>query len=140
MIYLNVLNSRRIVSSGTILSLLISFAFVASANATTIAQGRSSAAKEVVTKLVAEDFEGVRANFNETMKQGLPAEKMKAVWRAAIAHHGSYKSQGEPRNGQQDGYDVYVIRCEMKDSPMEVVVAYDGDGKIGGLWVRPAQN
>lgn len=73
------------------------------------------------------------------MRQGLSAERMKEVWRAAIAHHGAYVRQGEPKNGQQDGYDVYVIRCEMKSSPMEVVVAYDQEGKIGGLWVRPAQ-
>jgi hypothetical protein len=140
MIYLNAFNSRRIASSVSILSLLISFAFLASASATTTTQGRKAAAKEVVNKLVAEDFEGVRANFNETMKQTLSAERMKQVWRAAITHHGAYQSQGEARNAQQDGYDVYVIRCEMKNSPMEVVVAYDRDGKIGGLWVRPATN
>jgi Protein of unknown function (DUF3887) len=140
MIYLNVFNSRRIGSSVSILSLLISFAFITSSNAATRMQGRRAAAKEVVNMLVAEDFEGVRANFNETMKQGLSAEQMREVWRRAIAYHGAYKSQGEARNGQQDGYDVYIIRCEMGNSPMEVVVAYDGDGKIGGLWVRPAQN
>jgi hypothetical protein len=139
MIYLNVFNSRRLRISVTILNLLISFAFITSANATT-PQGRSAAATEVVNKLVAENFEGVRANFNETMKQGLSADRMREVWRAAIAHHGAFKSQGEARNLQQEGYDVYIIRCEMKNSPMEVVIAYDRDGKIGGLWVRPAQN
>jgi oligoribonuclease NrnB/cAMP/cGMP phosphodiesterase (DHH superfamily) len=138
MIYLNVFNSRRIGSWVSILSFLISFAFATSSNATTTMQGRRAAAKEVVSKLVAEDFEGVRANFNATMKQGLSAEQMKDVWKKAIAYHGEYKSQGEARNAQQDGYDVYAIRCEMKNSPMEVVVAYDSDGKIGGLWVHPA--
>lgn len=137
MIYQNVFRALRSVS---ILSLLISTAFLTSANATTITQGRSAAAKEVVNKLVAENFEGVRANFNETMKQGLSVEQMRDVWKKAIAYHGAYKSQGEARNGQQDGYDVYVIRCEMKSSPMDVIVAYDNDGKIGGLWLRPAQN
>ena len=141
MIYSKIFNSRRIGSSvSSILSLLISFAFMTSATAATTTQGRAAAAKEVVNKLVAENFEGIRANFNATMKQGLSAEKMKEVWRAAIVHHGAFQSQGEARNGQQDGYDVYLIRCEMKNSPMEVVVAYDSDGKIGGLWVRPAQN
>ena len=138
MINLNVFNSRRIGSWVSIFSLLISFAFITSANATTTMQGKRAAAKEVVNKLVAEDFEGVRANFNETMKQGLSAEQIRAVWRKAIAYHGAYKSQGEAQNGQQDGYDVYAIRCEMRNSPMEVIVAYDRDGKVGGLWVRPA--
>lgn len=139
MIHLNVFRSRRIASSVSVLSLLISFTFLASANGSWTTQGKRAAeAKEVVTKLVAGNFEGVRANFNEKMRQ-LSVEKMKEVWDAAIAYHGAYKSQGEARNGQQEGHDVYVIRCEMKNSPMEVVVAYDGNGKIGGLWVRPAQ-
>jgi hypothetical protein len=101
-------------------------------------KGSKSAAKAVVNKLVAEDFEGVRTDFNEQMKQGLSAEQMKTVWTGAIQHHGKYKSQSEAIQSQQEGYDVYTIRCEMMKSPMEVVVAYDQDGKIGGLWVRPA--
>src|SRR6185295_20296860 len=98
MIYLNVFNSRRIGISVSVFSLLISFAFITSANAATTTQGRSASAKEVVNKLVAGDFEGVRANFNDTMKQGLSAEQMKDVWKKAIAYHGAYKSQGEARN------------------------------------------
>ena len=140
MICLNVFNPRRIAVSVSIFSLLISLAFITSAKAATTMQGRSAAAKEVVNKLVAGDFEGVRANFNDTMKQGLSAEQMKDVWNRAIAYHGAFKSQGEARNAQQEGYDVYLIRCVMEKSPMEVVVAYDSNGKIGGLWVRPAQN
>jgi len=102
------------------------------------AQARKSSTKAVVDKLVAGDFEGVRADFNDEMKQGLSAEKMKEVWTAAIQYHGKFQSQGEAANTQQQGYDVYTIRCEMERSPMEVVVAYDQNGKIGGLWVRPA--
>jgi hypothetical protein len=125
-----------------LMSLAVSLTFTASAKAGTPmtggGQGSKSAAREVVNKLVAEDFEGVRANFNEQMKQGLSAEQMKQVWRAAIQYHGAYKSQGEAVNSQQQGYDVYTIRCEMERSPMEVIVAYDQNGKIGGLWIRPA--
>jgi hypothetical protein len=101
-------------------------------------EGSKSAAKAVVNKLVAGDVEGVRADFNEEMKQGLTAEKMKEVWAAAIQYHGNFKSQGEASQSQQQGYDVYVIRCEMEKSPMDVVVAYDKSGKIGGLWLCPS--
>lgn len=134
-------NLRTMLSSVGILSLLVflAFAFSASANSVRPVPGRDDAAKDVVNKLVAEDFEGIRANFNEQMKQGLPAETLKKVWKGSIARHGAYVSQGEPKNSQQGGYDIYVIRCEMKTSPMEVVVAYDEEGKIGGLLLRAAQ-
>ena len=134
-------NLRAMLSSVGILSLLVSLAFAVSASANSVkgVPERNAAAKEVVNKLVAEDFEGVTANFNEQMKQGLSTETLKKVWKASIARHGAYVSQGEPRNTQQDGYDIYVIRCEMKTIPMEVVVAYDQEGKIGGLLFRPTQ-
>jgi hypothetical protein len=99
-----------------------------------------NAAKEVVRKLFAEDFEGVRANFNEQMKQGLSADKMREVWTAAMQYHGKYQGQAEPVVRQVQGYDVVVIRCEMERSPMEVEVDYDQNGKVGGLWVRPARS
>jgi len=108
------------------------------ASAFGLAGGSKSAAKAVVDKLVAGDVDGVRADFNEEMKQALTAEMMKGAWAAAINYHGKFKSQGEATQGQQGGYDEYVIRCEMERSPMDVVIAYDQHGKIGGLWLRPS--
>jgi hypothetical protein len=121
------------------LSIALAPAQARSLSSVTNSEGSASAAKEVVNKLLAEDFEGVRANFNQQMKDGLSAEKIKEVWEAALQYHGKYKSQSEPTRSQDQGYDVFVIRCEMQRSPMEVMVAYDQSGKIGGLWVRPAK-
>lgn len=132
---------RTMLSSVGMLSLAVFLAFAvsASANSAKTIQGKNAAAAEVINKLVAEDFDGVRANFNEQMKQGLSAETLKKVWKASVARHGGYVSQGEAKNSQQDGYDIYIIRCEMKTSPMEVIVAYDQEGKLGGLLFRPVQ-
>jgi len=134
-------NLRMMLSSVGILSFIIflPFAVSASANSGNRDAERDAAAKEVVNKLAAEDFEGIRANFNEQMKQGLSVETLKKVWKASVARHGAYVSQGELKSSQQDGYDIYVIRCEMKTSPIEVVVAFDHDGKIGGFLLRPVQ-
>ena len=120
-------------------SMALALVVVAMAGSPAPVQGRKSAAKEVVSKLVAGDVEGVRADFNEQMKQGLSADQMRQVWAEAIKYHGKFVSQREANNAQQQGHDVYSIRCEMEKSPMEVVVAYDGNGKIGGLWLRPAK-
>jgi len=122
------------------LFILMSVAFSIDVHAVAFgtAEGSKGAAKAVVDKLVAGDVEGVRADFNEQMKQALTAEMMKGAWDAAIKYHGRFKSQGEASQNRQDGYDVFIIRCEMERSPMDVVVAYDQDGKIGGLWLRPS--
>lgn len=102
-------------------------------------KGSESDAREVVNMLVAQNFEGVRAHFNQVMKDGLSADRMREVWNAAIQYHGQFKSQGAANQSQDQGYDVFIIKCEMERSPMEVVVAYDQSGSIGGLWVRPAR-
>jgi uncharacterized protein DUF3887 len=119
-----------------VMSLSLTLVFPAQAGS----QGSASGAKEVLSKLLAKDYEGVRANFNQQMKDGLPAERIKEVWESALQYHGTYVSQSEPTRKQDQGYDVFVIRCEMQRSPLEVVVAYDQSGKIGGLWVRPAKS
>lgn len=96
-------------------------------------------AKAVVEKLVAEDYEGIRREFNATMKASLSAEKMKEVWTGVIEHHGAFKSQDEPRLREQQGWEIVLIRGEMQRGAIEVEVDYDPEGKIGGLWVRPSQ-
>ena len=96
-------------------------------------------AKGVVNKLVAEDYEGIRRDFNDTMKSGLSAEKMREVWRAVIDHLGQYKSQSEPQSNSAQNWEAVVIRCQMERGQVDVEVDYDPEGKIGGLWVRPVQ-
>jgi len=127
-------------SSIGILSFAVSLVFAVSASANSLKTNaeRDAEAKEVVNKLAAEDFEAIRANFNDQMKQALSAEAMKKIWKASVARHGAYVSQGELKNTQQQGYDIYMIRCEMKTSPIEVIVAFDSEGKIGGFSLRPA--
>jgi len=99
--------------------------------------GNADSAKEVVNKLVAGDFDGIRASFNEEMKQGLSAAMMRTVWASAIREVGRFRRQDEPRRERQSDFDVYTIRCLMERGVLLVIVSYDKDGRIGGLWVRP---
>jgi hypothetical protein len=95
-------------------------------------------AKGVVNKLVAEDFEGIRKNFNAQLKAALSAEKMKDGWTAIGNQLGKYKSQGQPHSGPgPGGYDIVIIRCQMDKGELDIEVDYDSDGLIGGLWLRP---
>lgn len=96
-------------------------------------------AKDVVNKLVAEDYEGIRANFNEKMKSGLSAEKMKEVWKSVLEHAGAFQSQGTPQTQNTQGWEIIVIPCQMERAKINVEVDYDSDGKIGGLWIKPAK-
>jgi Protein of unknown function (DUF3887) len=100
---------------------------------------RTADATEVVRKLAAEDYEGIRKDFNDTMKANLSAERMKEVWRAVIEHLGEFKSQGKPESQMKEGWEIVVIGCELERGRVNVEVDYDPSGKIGGLWTRPVQ-
>jgi hypothetical protein len=96
-------------------------------------------AKELVDNLVTEDYDAVRENFNEQMRQGLSAERIAQTWSAVVQQLGSYQRQGTPMLIKDQGYDAVVIRCQMERGAVTVEVVYDNQGKVGGLWVRPAQ-
>jgi hypothetical protein len=102
-------------------------------------KGYKKTAKGLVDNLVAEDYEGVRENFNEQMRQGLSADQIAQTWTAAVQQLGSYRSQGSPQLIKDQGFDAVVIRCQMERGALTVEVVYDGEGKVGGLWIRPAQ-
>lgn len=112
---------------------------IAFSSAKANAVDRKADAKEVVNKLVAEDYEGIRKNFNDTMKANLPAEKLKEGWRYVVEHLGEFKSQEEPQSRTVEGWEVILIGCQMERGRINVEVSYDSNGKIGGLWIRPAQ-
>lgn len=112
---------------------------LATASPTVAFLDHTADAKEVVNKLVAEDYEGIRRNFNDTMKAGLSAEKMKEVWRSVLEHVGAFRSQGDPQSQMNQGWEIIVIQCQMERGKINVEVDYDPSGKIGGLWIRPAQ-
>lgn len=95
-------------------------------------------ANEVVDRLIAKDFEGVRKNFNENMKQNLSAEKLKSVWTNVITQTGEYKSREKSLYQEFPDNIAVFTRLQMQKSKIVVEVRFGADGKIGGLWVKPA--
>ena len=95
-------------------------------------------ANEVVDRLIAKDFEGVRKNFNENMKQNLSAEQLKAVWTSVTTEIGAYKSREKSLYQEYPDNTAVFTRLQMEKGRVAVEVRFGADGKIGGLWVRPA--
>lgn len=99
----------------------------------------STAAKEILKKLVASDYQGIRKEFNGDMLRAVSAEKLEEGWNILNKQLGRIKSQDEPEWRQVQGWNIVIIRCEMEKGYMEVEIGYDTHGKIGALWIRPGQ-
>lgn len=95
-------------------------------------------ANEVVDKLVAKDFEGVRKNFNENLKQTLPADQLKAGWENITKDIGEYQSREKSLYQEFPNNYIVFTRLQMKTGRIVVEVHFVEDGKIGGLWLKPA--
>jgi len=92
----------------------------------------------VVDKLVAGDYSGIYANFNEQMKGTVSVEQLEAGWKAVKSQIGEYKSRMTPETQERDGhYGAYLV-CQMERGRVGIEVWVDSAGKIAGLWLRPA--
>lgn len=96
-------------------------------------------ANEVVDKLVARNFEGVRKYFNENLAQNLSAEQMKTIWTNVLNDTGEYESREKSLYAEypNDTYGVFT-RLQMKKSRVVIEIYFGLDGKIGGFFVKPA--
>ena len=95
-------------------------------------------ANEIVDKLIAQDFEGARKNFNENLMKNLSAEQMKTIWASVIKEIGEYKSREKSLYQEYPAETIVFTRLQMQTGRVSVEVHFGDDGKIIGLWLRPA--
>jgi Protein of unknown function (DUF3887) len=104
-------------------------------------RGLKKNAKAVVDNLCAGKNDPVLSEFNDKLKQAMPADKLKAGWDAYSKVYGPCKSQGEPATSKSpEGLDTITIKSQREHGIVEIDVVYDGAGKISGLWLRPQKS
>ncbi len=98
----------------------------------------TATAKELVTSLTQGDFAKAEQNFDDVMKQQLPPDKLSTTWKGLITQVGAFKQQLGSRTATIQGFDVVYVTCEFENANLDVQVTFDKDGKIGGLFFKPA--
>lgn len=94
---------------------------------------------ELIDKIIAGDFEGVRKNFNENMLKNSSAAQLKKYWNEVIiANAGKYKSREKALYQEYPTYFAVLTRLQMEKSRIVVAVNFGEDGKIAGLFFNPA--
>ncbi|OGF64556.1 MAG: hypothetical protein A2Y62_06920 [Candidatus Fischerbacteria bacterium RBG_13_37_8] len=80
------------------------------------------------------DYKTAVAKFDETMKQAMPEDKIRQVWKTVIATYGPFKKQTEVRVEKLQEYDVVFVTCEFERSVLDIKVVYNGRKEVSGLW------
>lgn len=97
-------------------------------------------ARDVVKAILAKDYAAATKNFNDTMMKGLPPEKLKQVYEQQIAPSvGAFENAGTATTQTQNGITVVMIPAKFEKGPVSIIVTFDAEGKVGGLWFRPGE-
>jgi hypothetical protein len=96
-------------------------------------------AEDLVKALANRNYEKAVENFDSTMKQVLPAEKLKQVWESLIAQSGAFVEQRGVREEKILGYNVIFVTCQFEKSVLDAKVVFNNKEQIAGLFFVPGQ-
>jgi hypothetical protein len=94
-------------------------------------------AKDLVISLASGDYKKAVENFDGTMKNALPAEKLQEVWNSLIAQSGPFVEQLGTRREKILLYDVIFVTCKFENAVLDAKVVFDGNKQIAGLFFVP---
>ena len=100
-------------------------------------ESMEASAKAITDLLRQEHFDQVSSQFNDRMKAAMPTNRLGASWSHVTAHLGQFKSIKLVR--KDPDLDRVDVRCEFENGLMILRVAFDPAGKVGGLWMLPAE-
>ncbi len=96
-------------------------------------------AQTFVGLLVREDTAAAVQYFDSTMKQALPADKLKATWRSLIAQAGAFQKPLATRTERVQGYDIVVITCRFEKAVINIRITFDATLRVAGLYFAPGK-
>ena len=105
-------------------------------------------ATEAVNELVAHRFSKVEARFDDRMQNGLPADKLSAVWDALIDKAGPFERIVGTHLDEQMGMRVVRVTCKFKFDSFDLQFAVDNKAQghrlhasgRAGAWQFAPQN
>lgn len=99
-----------------------------------------AAAKRFVGSLAAGDFATAVKSFDATMKEGLPAEKLREVWKTLNAQAGPFREQAGVRAEKDGKYRIVFVKCRFERAVLEAKIVYNDAKEIAGLFFVPPRD
>jgi Protein of unknown function (DUF3887) len=100
--------------------------------------GTADRAVAVVASLAEGNWEQAREDFNARMREALDASGLAEAWARMASLAGSYEWMGEPFARRAAEHVVVEIPLHFEAGEVTARVVFDADGKVAGLWLRPA--
>ncbi|HVU13571.1 MAG TPA: alpha/beta fold hydrolase [Phototrophicaceae bacterium] len=94
------------------------------------------AAKAVLDKLVSGDYAGLYAQFDDQVKAAVTQAQIQQVWDEIVQQNGAFQKISDIEAGPTA--HTVILTLQFEKSPLNFGLAFDADGKIGGLRFFPA--
>jgi dienelactone hydrolase len=117
-----------------LLALLVAAPLAAGDETTRLARARA-----LVAAFQKKDFVATGKDFDETMKEKMPRDKLEATWKAVIRQVGEMKKVTRTRTEKVKKYEVVFVTCAFAKMDLDVRVVFDKDEKVTGLFFSPAR-
>jgi hypothetical protein len=101
-------------------------------------EARASIATQLIAQLRDGDYEAPMAHFDASMREALPAERLRQTWAGLTAQAGGLVSFEAAGASDHQGYRIHHVACTFERMPLIADVVFDGEGRIAGLFFRPA--
>lgn len=95
-------------------------------------------ARGLVALLAAGKFADVEATFDAAMAKALPEAALASTWTTLVAQAGELEQVEHGSVTRTGSHVIVVLTCKFARARIDVRVAYDGTGKVAGLFLRPA--
>jgi len=73
-------------------------------------------------------------NYDSTMAEALPPEKLEEIWTTFMSQAGTFKRQDGIRTEKEGKYDIVYISCEFENINMALKIVFNSDRQIAGMF------
>jgi uncharacterized protein len=95
-------------------------------------------AESFLRKLEKRAFDEAAKEFSPQVASRMSAAELGEAWKGLIAQNGSLQAVARRQAVEEDEYTRVDLTCAFERGRAVVRVVYDRDGKVAGLWFRPA--
>lgn len=100
--------------------------------------GAEDRAAEIFSHLAAGRWTAAGADFGERMRERVDAGRLAAGWAHTSGLIGQFERMGEPFAWSDGEHTIVDIRLYFEAGDANGRVTFDRDGKVAGLFIRPA--
>jgi hypothetical protein len=93
--------------------------------------------KSLVSSFQKNEYSKIVSTFDQTMKNALPAEKLRQFWDDLNNKCGKYQKYSEITEGKYQNYDIVYVLCHFASMNLKMKVVFNDKNEIAGLFFIP---